>query len=381
MTGETGVELTAEFCARLGMAIGSAAGEGKIALGTAGGPAAVLGAALSAGLIGTGCRVWDFGSCIEPQFDYLVRYSGMRLGVYISGGSTSAVHLIGPDGWPASRALERKAEERLDDGAFVRTGWQTWREPMNMHMASRLYRQELVRMTAPLRPMELDIRGVDPSSVQLLSGVLSVAGCRRGEGLRLHLGPDARRLSLFEDSVGYIWPEQALAINCLLALKEGQQLVLPPDSPLAIEQLVERFGGTVCRYAGKESERSAPLWMRDGLMMAIRILCAISRDSCTLPELLKELPAFSVISRSVCCSDETEARFQAFCREEGLSAAEENGARVRRDNGTVVIRPSRSGKLLLLMAEAADSETAEELCGTVAGLLGGIPLDKDVKRG
>lgn len=379
LSGED-VELTAEFCARLGMAVGSAVlsgtadnVRGKVAVATAGGPAAVLGAALKAGLIGTGCRVWDFGECIGPQFDYLVRGGGMSCGVYIGDGAAAGIRLVGADGCSAPRLLERETEARLASGEFVRASRHTWREPMQVPLASRLYRQELVRMTDGLVPQPVEVRGVDPAAVRLLSGVLAMAGCRRGEGLRLHLGPDARRLSIQDAQAGQVFPEQVVALNCLLALREGEELVLPPDVPEAIDRLAERFGGRVRRLRDGEAG-TPPLWLRDGLMMAVRLLRALGGGE-SLASLLSELPAFSVMSRAVCCSGETAARL----RELGLYTGE-GTTRFRRENGTVRIRPSRSGRLLLLFAEADDSETAEELCGDVAGLLGGVPLDKAVKK-
>ena len=86
LAGETGVELTAELCARLGAAVGSAARGEKVAVGCSyDKAAALLNMALEAGLLSTGKVVWDFGSCIETQFDYFVNFTRINA-VYICGG-------------------------------------------------------------------------------------------------------------------------------------------------------------------------------------------------------------------------------------------------------------------------------------------------------
>ena len=384
LTGETGVELTPEFCARLGAAIGSLARGEKVAVGCSHDKAAsVMKMALVSGILSAGGLVWDFGTCIDPQFDYFVNFSLIRTGVYIAGGPRGAVRLSTSGGLPAPRSLERAVESRLSTGDFARAGWDSLREPTDMSGMRQLYRQELISLAPDgLSGMKAEVRGSDLEPVKLLSSVLSTIGCAMDGGLRLHLGAGGRRLSVFDPVAGYVWPERVLAMNCLIELKTGGDLALPYDAPLAIDQLAASYGSQVKRYLScpsDESDRDARRlaanqpWTRDGLMMAVRLLNWLKRTRSSISGLLEERPAFAVTAKTVPCSANPGQVLQKLNGGRRDSMGE--GSRFRLPSGIVLVRPSKRGKSLILVAEAQDSESAAELCGELEQKLGTVFLD------
>ncbi len=385
LTGETGVELTPEFCARLGAAVGSLARNEKIAVGCSHDKAAsVMKMALVSGILSAGGTVWDFGPCIDPQFDYFVNFSLIRTGVYVCGGPRGSIRLASSGGLPAPRTLERAVESRLSSGDFVRAGWDSLREPTDMSGMRQLYRQELISMAPDgLSGVRAEVRGSDMEPVKLLSSVLSTIGCSMDGGLRLHLGAGGRRLSVFDPVAGYIWPERVLAMNCLLELKSGGDLALPYDAPLAIDRLAVSYGSQVKRYLScpsDDTDRDARRlaanqpWARDGLMMAVRLLNWLKRTRSSIGELLEELPAFAVTAKTVPCSANPRKVLQKLNGGKRESRVGE-GSRIRLPSGVVLVRPSKRGKSLILVAEAADSESAAELCGELEQKLGTVFLD------
>lgn len=385
LTGETGVELTPEFCARLGAAIGSLTRGEKVAVGCSHDKAAsVMKMALVAGILSAGGLVWDFGSCIDPQFDYFVNFSMIRTGAYIAGGPRGSVRLSASGGLPAPRSLERAVEVRLSSGDFARAGWDSLREPTDMSGMRQLYRQELIGLAPDgLSGMKAEVRGSDMEPVKLLSSVLSTIGCSMDGGLRLHLGARGRRLSVFDPVAGYIWPERVLAMNCLIELKSGGELALPYDAPLAIDQLAASYDSQVKRYLScpsDESDRDARRlaanqpWARDGLMMAVRLLGWLKRTHASVSGLLEELPDFAVTTKTVPCSANPGQVLQKLNGGRRETHRGE-GARFRFPSGNILVRPSKRGKNLILVAEARDSETAAELCGELEQKLGTVFLD------
>ena len=219
--------------------------------------------------------------------------------------------------------------------------------------------------------------------VKLLSSVLSTIGCSMDGGLRLHLGAGGRRLSVFDPVAGYIWPERVLAMNCLLELKSGGDLALPYDAPLAIDRLAVSYGSQVKRYLScpsDDTDRDARRlaanqpWARDGLMMAVRLLNWLKRTRSSIGELLEELPAFAVTAKTVPCSANPRKVLQKLNGGKRESRVGE-GSRIRLPSGVVLVRPSKRGKSLILVAEAADSESAAELCGELEQKLGTVFLD------
>lgn len=388
MTGETGVELTPELCARLGAAIGSLERGTKVAVGCSHDKAArVLKLALTSGILSAGSRVWDFGSGIEPQFDYFVNFSMIHTGVYISGGPRGCVRLSGSGGLPALRSTEREVERRLSTGDFVRAGWDGLQDPTDMSGMRQLYRQELIGMAPDgLSGMHAEVRGSDREPVKLLHSVLSTIGCSMEGGLRLHLGAGGRRLSVFDPVAGYIWPERVLAINCLMELKEGKDLALAYDAPAALDELARSYGARVKRYytcpTGRDDREARRLaanqpWVRDGLMMAVRLLNWMKRHRVTVADLVEELPAFAINEKTVVCSADPAVVLRRLSEESGSQCPGDlwEGTRIIREEGTVSVRPSKLGKNLILAAEAADTETAAELCGDLEQKLGTVLLD------
>ena len=388
IVGETGAELTPELCARLGAAIGSLERGAKVAVGCSRDKAAeALKLALISGILSSGGRVWDFGPGIEPQFDYFVNFSMIHTGVYIAGGPRGCVRLSANGGLPALRVTEREVERRLADGDFIRTGWDSIQEAADMSGMRQLYRQELISMAPDgLGGMCAEVRGSDREPVKLLHSVLSTIGCSMEGGLRLHLGTGGRRLSVFDPIAGYIWPERVLAINCLMEVKQGHDLALPYDAPAALEQMAKAYGVKIKRYytcpigrSDGEARRLAASqpWVRDGLMMAVRLLSWMKRYQITISDLLEELPVFAVNEKAMACPIEPAEVLRKLSEEPGSQCPGElwEGTRMVRNQGVVSVRPSKLGKSLILTAEAADTETAAELCGELEQKLGSVLLD------
>ena len=384
LCGETGVELTPELCARLGAAVGSLARGEKVAVGCSGDKAAgVMKMAIVAGILSAGGLVWDFGACIEPQFDFFVDFSLIHTGVYISGGLHGSIRLLASGGLPAPRSMERAVESRLASGDFVRAGWDTVREATNMTGMRQLYRQELISMAPDgLSGMAAQVRGSDYESVHLLDTVLSTLGCSPDGALRLHLGAGGRRLSLYDGAAGYVWPERVLAINCLMELEDGNDLALPWEAPQVIDEMASHYGRTVRRYLSCPADdrdgdarrlAAAQPWVRDGLMQAVRVLARMKQYHITLTELLSRLPEFAVMTKTIPCEGNPGKILHGLETKGEQHAAE--GARLHLRGGTALIRPSKTGKNLVLVAEAANTEIAEELCGQAEKRLRTVSLD------
>ena len=193
-------------------------------------------------------------------------------GVYL-GGPKSALRLVslGP-----SRGTERgTGSGKLLWAAILSVPAGTVWESTDMSGMRQLYRQELVSLAPDgLSGMECQVRGSDYESVKLLDSVLDRLPPAGGRTAPASGGREGR-LSLYDPEAGYVWPDQVLALNCLLTMEQGGNVSLPCDAPACLEALAEkvRMPGTPllfsCPADTSDAHRARrlaanQLWVRDG---------------------------------------------------------------------------------------------------------------------
>lgn len=200
--------------------------------------------------------------------------------------------------------------------------------------------------------------------------------------MRLHLGNAGHRLTIFDSQAGYIWPEKVLTLCSYMDLEQGYDLALPYEAPAVIDGLAARFGKKVYRYfscpadGGDEEARklaSSQPWLRDGLMMAVHILNWLKQHRTALMDVVQQLPHFAVATRTIPCDGNPGKVLRQL-------KAEEKEAYTRSEGERTSIRPSKRGKSLHLVAEAADMEAAEEICGQLEERVRAVLLDIDVEK-
>ena len=374
ITGEIGVEMTPEFFARLGAAAGSLRSGRRVGIGCGeGADALAFKAAFSAGVLSTGARVWDFGRCLESQMAFGISFCSLDVGFYILGGATCCVKMMGQGGLSVSRPLERELQGHFSRGEFIRCGWSSYHQAADMSGIRLLYQQELYRCAPEgLSGLSARVKSLNREGERLLQNTLSSLGCDISRGPLLHLSPDGTELSLTDTDGEFIPRERLLALCALQEFKEGRDVALPSDAPQTINALAEKYGRRVYRYldcpcdkqdAGARQLGMSQLWPRDGIMTAIRLLYLIRKSRRSLEELLGEIPKFATVCRSVSL-EQSPGTVLGRLREEGIW--EPDGIRLTREGGHLLLRPSKKGQKLRILAEANTPEIADEL---VASLL------------
>lgn len=373
ITGEAGVEMTPEFCARLGAAAGSLHCGSRVGVACGdGGDARAFKAAFSAGVLSTGARVWDFGRMLESQMAFGVSFCSLDVGFFITGGPTCCIKVLGSGGLPASRPLERELQGHLTRGEFIRCAWSSYHDIADMAGVRLLYQQELYRCAPEgLSGVSARAKCLNREGERLFEDTLSRLGCDVSRGALLHLSECGTKLSVTDEQGEYIPFERILALCALYEFKEGRDVALPSDAPQTIDAMAEKYGRKVYRYlacpADKRDEEArrisySQFWLRDGIMIGIRLLVLLRRCGRSLQELLSEVPRFATVCRAVelGCSPGV---LLGELREEGRSA--EDGILLSRDQGHLLLRPSKQGQMLRIIAEAATPEIADELVSSL----------------
>ena len=161
--------------------------------------------------------------------------------------------------------------------------------------------------------------------------------------------PDGREISFW----------QLITIYCIEGKRSG--ILLPNETPAAVERILKRHSIDVAFYSDSESEErtlaESERLPRDGTMLAIAVAGIAKISGKTLAELFDRMPPFWIMTKTVFADRDKMSSVISRIREKndgGRSAAFEFG------EGRVSVYASASGRFRLI-AEAVDFETAEEI--------------------
>ncbi len=374
--GEAGIDITPEFCARLGAAIGSLKGIERVGIGFSGGAAAkAFKACLESGVLSTGSQVWDFGEVMQSQMAFAVAFCGLKAAAYVSGGSRTVIGISTEGGLPAGRALERELYSVLTRGEFARCSWDSYRDTADMNGIELLYQQELYR-SAPggLTGISAKARCQNKQGERLFADTLMRLGCETSEGMTLNLSPCGTKLSITEPTGAHYSFEKVLCMCCILELKDGHDLYLPYDAPRVLDALAAKFGKSAYRYLSSpadDGDRDVrlktrfSLWIRDGMMSALRLLSYLKESSETLQSLAASVPDFALVEQVLELSEPPTVILSKLQSDE-----RGDGVFIKSGSGSVLVRPMKKGNKLRILAESVSAETAQELCDGLIEKLG-----------
>ncbi|WRS28055.1 sugar phosphate nucleotidyltransferase [Oscillospiraceae bacterium MB08-C2-2] len=374
--GQFGVEITPEFCARIGCALGSMKPRFRIGLGCSGHPSAqLLKAAVESGIRSTGAHVMDFGSNFRCMFEYCVNFCTLELGLFVDGGKNISLQLMTQGGLPATRELERGIEALLARGEFIRAPFDEVGNTVNFSGMEALYQSQLLKM-APKGLAGISVQVKSPSvPVQnMLREVLQRVGCDLWDGFALELSPQGDTVRIVEN--GRVIPHQRILTACCAAeFLRGRDVAVPFDAPRVIDTLAQKHGCEVYRYYNCPADQSdqkarklavSQMWSRDGLMLAMRFLSLIKKLG-GLEHLEDLVPEFGTFSRDVSISRSPAGILRGLGNQSKGDITE--GVVVRSDKGVVLVKPMKTGRAIQVLAEAMNSETAQELCADLEALV------------
>ena len=129
---------------------------------------------------------------------------------------------------------------------------------------------------------------------------------------------------------------------------------------LATDALVEAAADDADAAARRLSAKQ--IFLRDGLYLTVRVLAILKKRRQTLDALCAELPEFSLERRTFAVSFSPAKLHAIFGDGDDTDADVREGIVLKRDGGRLLVTPDRSGRALHVLAEAANMETAAEMC-------------------
>ena len=285
--GVANVELTPDFCARVGLAIGTYFGGGDILLGRdARLSGQMIASAVISGLLAAGCRVFDVGLAPTPTIQYAVKHFGMDGGVVITASHNppeyNGIKVLRPDGIELKREQEKEVEEIFFESKFKPSAWhaigtvrrlegavEAHVKAVEEHVDRDLIARARFKVALdpangvgvlPALPLlrdlgckvvlvngEIDGRfpGRHPEPKPENLGDLASITASSGAHLGVAYDGDADR-AIFVDERGRVhWGDKSFALvaKWFLAQRPGEAVVTPISSSSLVREVVEACGG------------------------------------------------------------------------------------------------------------------------------------------
>lgn len=372
LPGSLGEELTPETL----LALGSLLGEwGQVGLGWAGGNAAgMLSRAAISGVNAAGGNVLMGDAPCPSAQSWLSRYYQIPVSLFIQQeGDTALLRLFGPDGLPLERKAQRKLEGALARGEGLRVPAVRVGTVETVAGVRSGYAREAERLSRlsplPLRPTAVRVeRG---AINDILAAALSALGCDVSRDLargRPSFSAEGGgfRLNVWDEEGEPISTDRILVLLTRIGMERGEKRIpLPAWAPAAAETVARHFGGEILRL-GRDREadglwRKSP-WLWDAVFCACRLCSRLGLTGESLRQLNHVVPRFSTVRGEVSLRTGRGRVMEECLRLHPDARQEGEGARIPVGCGWVYLVPMSRRSALRVIAEATDTEAAQELC-------------------
>jgi phosphomannomutase/phosphoglucomutase len=366
-------DLTPEFATQIAASIGNFFKNSKLLLGYDGRTSnTMLTSAITAGLLSTGCDVYDVGLVPTPCIQLAVRQHEMDGGIMITASHNpseyNGIKVIANDGVEISRRDEIKIENNFHKGKQQRADWTEigqrfqlrntiyeYKEAVKNHVnitrikekhyhiitdsangvGSLVVPQLLRELGCKVTTLNADIDGIFPSrppeprpeNLKDLATTVQVTGADFG----VAFDGDADR-SIFIDEKGRIqWGDRTFALveKDFLQENPGEKVVTPVSSSQVVKDIAEKHygkliwtkvGSTIVSRTMKKlkaklgGEENGGVFygphqpVRDGAMTTALILNTMAKRNEKLSELLDSLPLYQLEKDKIRCPHNQKAR-------------------------------------------------------------------------
>ncbi|MBR3502645.1 MAG: hypothetical protein IKO07_00185 [Clostridia bacterium] len=374
-----------ESAARAGAAAASAMGVKTALIGRAAGAAAQAGAmALEAGLMAQGAQALDGGCAALIQLRHQLWQTGADAAFWLSG---ECVRVLDGDGVEPGVAVQRRIEQLLLRQDYARAFATPPCPPLNagrgdLSYIGMLSRDPDIDLGGGRRP-QVALFAADEPLLSLAERALEKAGClvrAEWEEEMMDLAPgetgvwleaDGEELYL-ADERGCLTEDEMRLMRVWTALELGlRRLPVPMNATHAAEALAARYGAEIVRVSAERpalmrelieaDRRLFRLWF-DGPYAALLCLTCLRRQSLSPSDWAARMPRLARSARSVPLSEKDRSRVLRGLIDQEDAPDMTDGLSVRRGEGWALVKPASDRPECRIVAEAADMETADELC-------------------
>jgi mannose-1-phosphate guanylyltransferase / phosphomannomutase len=422
--GLINVELTPEYCARLGAVFGAMLPRGAtVAVGRDHARSSrMIKRALVSGVVSAGGTVRDVGELPVPvtQFSARVGNCDAAIHVLVSPLDQRSVDIrfFDGEGLPLDKRSERRFEnlffrEDFRRAAFYEMGEIERGEPIE-HYRERLLSSvdlEAIRKSSMRMVIDYDYSTASAVLPEVLNKLETFvvplnAGVREGPAqssvppeiamisqtvsadFGVFLGPSGEFLNVIDESGRLVTPHKLFALLAAWQLQRNPgTVVLPATMPHWIAEMIEQASGNVrwCKAEFSSILRAAAgpdvVFAGDGHgrhvwpehLVAFDAMCTVVKliewravTGASLAEAVDRLPAPAYVVHEEFCPWEFKGRVMRMLIEEHQERAVDltDGFKIQEDGGYVLVRPDPDAPAFQIVADAGSQEGADRLVET-----------------
>ncbi|MBS7657632.1 MAG: phosphoglucosamine mutase [Candidatus Bathyarchaeia archaeon] len=374
-------ELTPQLVFELSLAIGAFFNSGEVILGRDGRKSSeVLSYLVSAGLIETGCTVYDVGMLPTPALQWITRKNNVNGGVMITASHNppeyNGIKVMDKDGVEIVKEKEEVIEKIYFNKEWRLSAWSEMRKKIDKSYMLEEYKEsiksfineEKVRsaklkvvidpgngvgaLVTPYLLRELgckvltingNIDGTFPGrlpepSLENISDLCNAVKAFKADFGVAHDGDADRAIFVDENGIPH-WGDRTFALIEKIFLEEnpGETIVTPVSSSKVIEDIAQLYGGKIiwtevgstivsrrmqeinAKLGGEENGGIfyAPhIPVRDGAMAAALITNILAETKKSLSQLLNEIPLYYSIKTKVECPHSAKLKVLEMIKED-----------------------------------------------------------------
>ncbi len=356
--GEAGGDMTPDQAVRLGAALSGAVKGAAIGIASDGSNMAeALKNAFSAGVLGAGGEVYEFGEMFTAQLSFAVDYCAVSCGVLFESDGVSGAQMVFPGGQGMQRSVERDLDARLSKGDYPHCLPSECKSIRHMSGMGGVYFEQIKNMfSGKMNGVRADFISTNPKVEAGVRRLFSRLGGIVDSSLTVSLDYGGRSVSFIEGDKEILSQERVQAVCALISFEKGKDIWVPRSAPRALEHMASSYG---CKVNRITDGRGMSRWVHDGIVAAFTILSEAKTIE-GLKKLICLLPEFAVVSR-VFPAGKPAGLMGRLLKEAG-SIRHEDGVELSNGTGHVLVRPLRNGSGIRIIAEAYSVEAAEELC-------------------
>jgi len=419
--GITNESMNAELALKLGKAIGTYF-QGNIIVATDTRTSnEMLKNAVIAGLVATGCNVFDAKIAPSPTLQYYVKHSDADAGVIITASHNppefNGIKVVDADGIELSRNREKEIEKIYFNERFKLAAWNELGKVydidiLDFYIEGVLDKADVERIKSNDFKVVVDCGNgaacyTMPYLVGQMANVISLNAqpdgnfpgrepepteenikdlMRTVKAVNADLGVaydgDADRAVFVDEKGNFIHGDKSLAIMAgYMVEKQRGKVVTPVSTSSCVEEYVKARGGEVVYtkvgapivarkmvevdavFGGEENGGlmfPSHQYCRDGGMATAAMLELLAKKGRSLSELIAEVPSYHLIKTKVRCENNREVMEKLKDAIKG-KVDYTDGIKVYTERGWVLIRPSGTEPIIRIYAEAKKREDAEKL--------------------